>query len=1145
MKKKLLIPIFLAALAVPLCMQKQEEGLNAQFIGEFDNRTDYIVAGSALNSQICDEGFVLLKNEGNFLPMAGNERISVVGKSSTNLVRGGGGSGSGRVNGEAEIDLQKSLTDVGFEINPSLTAFYKDNNQSGKGRSNGNDGWKGNSQVQIGETPISLYDNTLLSSFNDYNDCAIMTISREGSEGCDVKTIDARDFDPRNGHQGGNSSKTPNETQVSDRHALQLSKNEQDLFNKLHDYFDNIIILINSGNIFQCNLFEYDDAVKAVIWMGNPGAVGTGAIGRILTGQVNPSGRTVDTWARDFRKDPTFQNFSDNAQTNTQTYTPTINNTRVTTYAPQDTMFNADGTPTRSYGTDKSYTNTSSPNWVDQNAKVVAGGINGVRPTAYVSYEEGVYVDYRYYETRYADMAAEDQEAADAWYNGLQGVIYPFGYGLSYTKFDQKIVACNYAEQTIEEGNAHIQVKVKVKNTGKKAGKDVVQLYWKAPYEANGIEKADHVLCAFAKTDLLKPGKSQTLTLDFYTQDVANYDFSDANHNNFKGYELDGGEYEILLAKNAHEFYESRKVYVADEGIKYQNDRYTGNKVENRFTDNGFYSSLPGENDVEFTQMKRSAFDTTFPSHPTIQDRTLKANSRVETFLTKEVTLADIELDDPSGEYIPLQVKKTKEQIQALGYSQETSKTVSTIKFSDMYGVDLDDPKWDRFLNQLTYEELVSFVDGASQNPDISRLGKPSTGSSDGPSQFQIIWWAGAPIVAATYNVELARKQGEYVGMEAHLTSTYGWAGPAVNLHRSPFGGRNFEYYSADPFIMGRMAGQVVAGATDKGIYCFFKHFAANDQERNRESGISFLTEQALREIYLKPFQMVVQEGKTTGIMSSYNRLGLMETAASYQLLTEVLRDEWGFKGHIISDMTHSGNGSINFNCYENVNWRVFAGCNQELDQGGFNGLVEAKWDNGKNCPTFTYDNQKVEAYSWWYALRNCAKGTIYSCARSGRTAPELIEPVEGISATNLKNGKFVGAIDEDFQIEITLPKTMREGSAYDEERSIETIDMVIDPATPLPDGLEFENGIIYGSLNHAMNKFVHVLVNLELDDGKTVTVGYSIEILIPAETAETIELPKGKGCGGEVSISLLGVTLLGTLAIGIMLLEKKKRLAK
>ena len=1147
MKKKLFIPVFLATLAVPLCLQQRAEGLNAQFIGEYSSRNDYIVAGSALNAQICDEGFVLLKNEDGFLPMQGNEKISVVGKSSTNLVRGGGGSGSGHVNGESDIDLQKSLKDVGFDINPSLTAFYQDDDKSGIGRTNGNDGWKGNSQVQIGETPLSCYGEDLIASLDEYNDAAIMTISREGSEGCDVKTIDARDFDPR--ANGRNKDVTPVEQEASSRHALQLSKNEEALFNELHEHFENIIILINSGNVFQCDMFENDPAVKAIIWMGNPGAVGTGSIGRILVGDVNPSGRTVDTWARDFTKDPTYQNFSDNAQTSEAIFR--INDAssyfgKTETYASQDTMFTADGDPVLSAGTDKAYSDHSAPRWLDEENKIVQGGLNGVKPSAYVSYEEGIYVDYRYYETRYADMAKKSKKNADKWYNGLDkengGVIYPFGYGLSYTSFDQEIVSCNYDQKMITSGNAHIEVTVKVTNTGFVAGKEVVQLYWKAPYKKGGIEKADHVLCAFAKTDMLQEGESQELTLDFYSQDVANYDYSDANNNGFMGYELDPGRYEILLGKNAHEFYGSVKLGVGDEGIKYENDRITGHKVENRFTDRGFYSCLPGEDDIPFEQMSRSDLVKTFPNHPDFESRCLNSSdSRVEEFFNHEVTLADIELDDPTGEYIPTIVKKTKADIQALGYSQATSTNISDIKFPELYNLDIDDPKWDLFINQLTYDELLKFTDGTTQNPSINRLNKPETGSSDGPSQFLIIWWAGAPIVAATYNVELAKKQGEMVGMEAHIQGTYGWAGPAVNLHRSPFGGRNFEYYSADPFLMGRMAGQVVAGATDKGIYAFFKHFVVNDQEKNREGTSTFLTEQALREIYMKPFQMVVQEGRATGIMSSYNRLGLMETAASYPLLTEVLREEWGFKGHIISDMTHSGNGSVNFKCYENVNWRILIGCNQQLDQRGFNGNIEAKWSATLGCPTFTYKNQTYEAYSWWYALRQAAKGTLYSCARSGATSTALIKPFQGVSLSGVVNDIFVGAVGENINIQINAPTKFN-------GKDVASATATIDSTTPLPQGLSLANNTITGSVDKAVNQFVHVLFDVKFADNTSTNVGYSFKLYIPAGAvdAESTELPpERKGCGGEIGISIIGISTIGLLAFGAMFLDKKRRATK
>ena len=904
MKKKVLFPALLAALALPLCIHQKPISLNAEFIGEFNNKSDYAAFAREVNAQMADEGFVLLKNDG-FLPMSGTERLSVVGKASINLARGGGGSGSGRPSSDiGSIDLQKSLTDVGFELNPETTAFYNSNSKSGSGRTNGNGNWQGNSDVTIGETPIASVENEpgLIDSFSDYNDAAIMVIAREGTEGSDVKTCNATD-----------TTKTNSGDKVlSHKHALELSDNEQALFDLLHDHFDNIIMVINSSNIFECGQFQDDPQVSGVLWVGNVGDVGPGAIGRILSGEVNPSGRTVDTWARDFTKDPTFQNFSDNAQVNL-----TTNKNGDEAYCAADTMFNADGTPTMSFGTDKNYNNHNSPRWADESAKVVQGGINGVKPSAYVSYEEGIYVDYRYYETKYADMAKADKAAADTWYNGNKGVLYPFGYGLSYTSFEQKIVKTNIKKGgTVGENNKVVALTVEVKNTGSIAGKEAVQLYFKAPYTAGGIEKADHVLCAFGKTGLIQPGKTEKVELSFYLQDVANYDFTDANKNGFAGYELEKGDYELLLAKNAHENFESFNFKIASD-IKYENDRFSGNKVENRFTNNGFYDSMPGENDIEFTQMSRADFDGTFPTHPTFEDRTVKANSRFEEFLTYKFSLEDFE--NGNNEYIPAAARKDA----SVAANWEQGSKATSHKIKELLDVPLDDPIWEEVVNQMSWNDMLKIVEtNQMSSKAIDSVGKGGFSEGDGPQKFNIMWWVSSPIIAATFNQDLAHKQGECVGMESHISGKSGWWGPAVNTHRSPFGGRNFEYYAADPFLMGRMAAQVVGAATDRGVYAYFKHFAVNDQEKNRESGISFLTEQALREIYLKSFQMVFEEGKSIGVMGSYNRMGLMETAANYNLLTEVLRGEWGFKGSVLSDMTHSGNGSVDNDCYECVtNW--------------------------------------------------------------------------------------------------------------------------------------------------------------------------------------------------------------------------------
>ena len=1115
MKKKVLIPVFMAAMALPLCLSQKAQGVDAAFVGETNDQNAYIAYASKIGAQLADEGFVLLKNDGS-LPLDEGAKVTIVGKNSNDIGRGGGGSGSGSVSrGVDAFDYVSSLTTAGFEVNQTAVNFYK--NASG-GRKNGNNGWKGNSEVVIGETPISEVTGNaaFMESLDEYNDAIIQVITREGSEGCDVKTCNAHD---------STSTATSNKA-ISDRHALELSENEEALFEEIKEHTDHVIFLINSSNVFECGQLEDDPKVSGILWIGNPGDVGPGAIGRILAGQVNPSGHTVDTWARDFTEDPTFQNFSDNSQTNLMKIGG------VDYYVPQDTMFNADGTPTMSFGTDKAYSNHSSPRWDSarggSEGQVVSGGLNGVKPSAYVAYEEGIYFDYRYYETKYADMAAENKDAADEWYEGETGVVYPFGYGLSYTTFSQKIVSSNISNKLIKSGNAHIEVKVKVTNTGNVAGKEVVQLYWSAPYTAGGIEKASKVLCAFDKTDLLEPGKSQELTLSLDTQDFANYDFSDANNNDFKGYELDGGEYRLILGKNAHEELDIIKFKVADGGIQFETDRFTGHKVENRFTDRGFYDCLPGEDDFEFEQFSRENIDEK-PLHPTIESRTLGANSRMEEFLCHEFSIAEVDVEK-NFEYVPEAVYKTKEEIEALGWTQGNGKT--DVKFTDLLNTDIDDPRWDDFMNELTYDEMLEYVYGpGSHNTGISRLSKPSTNDTDGPQKFKsgnTMYWVSSPIIAATYNVELAKKQGECIGMEAHLTNnTFGWAGPGVNIHRSPFGGRNFEYYSADPFLSGRMAGRVVAGASDRGVYCFFKHFVVNDQEKNREGTSTFLTEQDLREIYLKPFQMCIQEGKSFGLMSSYNRLGNMETAASYPLLTEVLRDEWGFKGSIISDMTHSGNSSVNFNCYENINNRVLAGCDQQLDNGGgFKDDINCKWDSSKGCPTFTYKGQTYESYSWWYAVRRNAQRVIWMCARSGINSKTLVMTAEGVEMSNVQRGVYFGEVGKDVEIELSLSGDLAGATAE------------IDPFTPLPEGLDFDGTTISGKCDEPVNKFIHILF-----DNNT-AVSFELRIYATGDTAEVEDAPaaKKKGCGGEVASVASLISLIGVAGIALILVSNKKR---
>ncbi len=1167
MKRKTLIPLFLAGMVLPMALSitlsgREAARASAAFIGEYSTKNDYIAHGTDLNGRMADEGFVLLKNDGT-LPLPKGAKLSVVGKSSINLARGGAGSGSGSItSGVTGIDLQKSLTDAGFELNADLTTFYNDKTLSGSGRTNGNTSWRGLSQVTVGETPMSSYSAELLATMDTYNDAILQVITREGSEGCDVKAIDCRDNNTEYG--------------LTTKHALELSDNEQALLDEAKKHTDHVVIIINSSNIFECDALLKDPKVAGILWIGNPGDVGAGAVGRILCGDVNPSGHTVDTWTRDFTKDPVFQNWSDNQQHN-----PAVNQTAESGahqgYAPLDTMLTADGKPMKSFGTYKAYTDyenipygadaslTQLPKqWAIDN-KVMPGGVNGVKPAAYVSYEEGIYMDYRYYETKYADMAAKDKTAADAWYAGEEGVVFPFGYGLSYTTFKQEIVRVKpHKNNELTKDDDVIELSVKVTNTGKVAGKDAVQLYWRAPYTKGGIEKADRVLCAFDKTETIAPGKSEIVNLKFHLQDVANYDTNDSNKNGHKGYELDGGTYNVMLGKNAHEIYEEISYTIGAKGIQYTTDRFTGHEVKNRFTDRGFHNTMPGENDIEFTQFSRADFEGTFPTHPTDADRRVKAGSRFEEFLTTPFNISQLD-SDKNFETIPEEAYKTKADADAGKWSQQETTLAQPFRtqLKEMKNVPLGDAKWESFINEFTWAEMMKILEtNAMASPAINEIGKPRFSEGDGPQKFSIMWWVSSPIVAATWNPRLAHEQGEAIGMEAHINNKSGWWGPGVNTHRSPFGGRNFEYYSADPFLMGRMAAQVIEAVSDAGVYVYLKHFAVNDQEKNRESGISFLNEQTLREIYLKSFQMVFEEAKPMGVMSSYNRIGLMETAGSYPLLTEVMRGEWGFKGSVLSDMTHSNNTYIDFGCYENVTERILAGCNAQLDQnGGFGGRVQPKWDSTLHAPAYEKDGQKVVSYSFWYAARKAMIEHLYMSSRTVAMNRGITTQVDAPDATATV-GKYA-------YYDVEELATLKLGTEYN-GGTIKSIDrFTLENRQALPEGVKFSEGAIYGYFKEAgLYRFdivAHVVIEtttvveeVETKVESDLDLGVALVIKVsPDETtnngidpiaAKTVEEPstqrttvqnanqdaaESKGCAG----SLVATSTLASIAFGSALL--------
>ncbi|MDD3122956.1 MAG: glycoside hydrolase family 3 N-terminal domain-containing protein [Candidatus Izemoplasmatales bacterium] len=799
-----------------------------------------------LNETIVGEGAILLKNDNNALPISGSKSISVFGKNSINLVYGG--SGSGEKSGLLEADLYSSLVDAGFTINPTLKSFYENNSKSGDGRASNPSMGALLTGFATGETPISSYTQDVKNSYSEYNNAAIVVFSRIGGEGYDLPhTMQVSLNDP---------TPVDGASSASD-HYLQLDTNEKVLLEEAKANFSKVIVIINCATTMELGDLQNDTGIDSILWIGTTGGTGINAVGKILNGEINPSGRTVDTYVRNFKNDPTWQNFSFNGIRNGNRY--------------------------------------------------VVDDVN--RPFYYVDYEEGIYVGYRYYETRgYEEV---QNNLSSTWYE--DNVVYPFGFGLSYSSFEWDIISSSYDDGDTLDKDGKIEVTVRVKNIGSVKGKDVVQLYFTAPYTEGGIEKSYLVLGAFVKTDLLNPNQRQDVKLSFDVMDMVSYDYNDANNNGFIGYELEGGEYQIQIMKNSHELVNSYTYSVPNSGFIINSSTEYGVQPENRF-DNVSAKINSTNTDITggtMTVMSRANFAGTMPTTPTVLDRSVSG-----TFIEGLAYSSTPWTEDANKPYY---VTTAPTQASSILEDKDVNLTLY-----DMIGVDYDDPSWDTFLNQLTVSQMSTLIgSGNFHTEPLVNLSVPRTTDPDGPVGFtnfmeigeatvyDTCFYASPTVVAATWNIELAYEQGKMIGNEGiwgnergDQTPYSGWYAPAVNIHRTPFSGRNWEYYSEDGFLSGKMAAGVISGAKEKGVYTFVKHFAFNDQETNRDSNglLTWMDEQTMREIYLKPFELAVKEGETTAIMSSFNRIGTVWTGGSYELLTEILRDEWGFKGMVITD---------------------------------------------------------------------------------------------------------------------------------------------------------------------------------------------------------------------------------------------------
>lgn len=885
-------------------------------------------AGNAVTEQICDEGMILLKNEANALPLKKGAKVSVFGKNSTDYTRTlqdgsketvgivTGGSGSAAPKDAERKTIYEALETAGFSYNPKLREFYA-SDASGRGRDSNPPMENGGvGPLATGETAYADYTDDVKNSYDEYGDAALVVISRIAGENWDL---------PRQAKDNEN------------RHYLELDNNERDLIRNIaaSGKFEHIVLLLNGSNYIdlgflyeRTNATDYNDFgkyVDAVINIGSTGGFGIMSLGRILNGDVNPSGHTVDLVYTKYENDPTWQNFGGNFTKNGDNY------------------LNGDK------GTGSAY--------------------------FLVEYEENIYMGYRYYETRGKDN--------ETWYNS--NVVYPFGYGLSYTTFSEELLSKNALEaENLKKGET-FDVEVKVENTGTVAGKQVVQLYVSAPYDTNGIEKAHKVLVGFGKTKLLAPNEEDTVKITVDPYDFASFDSHDANSNQFKGWELDKGEYVFHVATDSHTDIDTFAKNLANNE-RYDKDPTTGYEVKPLFEEVTAHMN-PKES------LSRKDFEGTFPKTITDPERTVNT-AFFEVLKSYETTNDEVYDTTP----------KTNAPV--------------TVDFTELIGVDYNDAAWNKFLDQLTFDEMLDlFNEGCYKTIDIQRLGVPATLSSDGPTGlvcflnnmspfgdplvYGTAYYQSECLLAQTYNLELAEAQGHALGDEGicgnerdpnNQVPYPGWYAPGVNLHRSPFSGRNTEYYSEDPFLTGTFAAKVIKSVQEKGVYANVKHFALNDQETHRSAnGIStWCDEQAMRELYLKAFEKAVKDGKSLGLMTSFNRIGTEWAGGSYRLCTTILRKEWGFEGSVICD--------YHTDTYMDSKQMLYAG--GDLNLCSTNSIMLKKGDKAKNVSP---DNAKDVAL-----LRRSAHNNLYAIVNSCAMGVEILGYKPAVWRVLLNAGTWV-----------------------------------------------------------------------------------------------------------------------------------------
>ena len=758
--------------------------------------------------EIMEDGIVLLKNE-SLLPLNETKKLNIFGWESINPAYGGAGSGG--INDLYDIvSLNQGFENAGFSINQELVDFYNNYGADSPEMSIQKQSWT------LPEPPVDTYSDELIKSAKEYSDVAVVVLSRKAGEGHNDIPMDVSKAAYDN-----NSDKYDDFPEGE--HYLQLSQTEKDMVDMVCSNFDDVIVIYNGANQFELGFVDEYPQIKSVVWCPGTGNVGFDALGKVFSGEVNPSGKTPDTFIYDM------------------TTAPWWNNAEKTEYT----------------------------NLADMAVEGMNAGTAQVYAPAFTNYVEGIYVGYKYYETA-AQEGAIDYDKT---------VQYPFGYGLSYTEFEQKM-------GELEEKDGQISVDVEVTNTGDVAGKDVVEVYYKPPYTNGGIEKSSANLIEFAKTDLLQPGESQTVTVTFSIEDMASYD-----ENNAKAYVLEKGDYVISINSDSHTVLD-QKTYTADADVVYE-----------------------GEN-------KRASDDTAATNVFEDAKGDVTYLSRADHFANYEEATAapaSAELGEPYVSEYHLNSNFDKTTYLNDEDVMPTTGADNGLTLADMRDADYDDPRWEKLLDQLTVDEMANMIAMAGyQTAAMDSVGKVATLDFDGPAainnNFTGVGSIGFPIevvVASTWNKELAQAWGECMGKISQEMGAEGWYAPGMNTHRTAFGARNYEYFSEDGVLAGNMGAKAVEGARKYGVYSYIKHFAL--YEGNAKMVSVWSNEQAIRETYLKPFEISVKQGGANAVMVSWSFLGDKWTGESSNLMNTVLRDEWGFRGMALTDFfRNNGHGFMN-----------------------------------------------------------------------------------------------------------------------------------------------------------------------------------------------------------------------------------------